>query len=307
MDIHRLRCVVSLAQLKNVTRAAEQNFITQSTMSSTISSIESELGVHLFTRNKRVISLTPAGETFVAAAEEIIQKYDTVIAQIKNSPDGIVSRVVLGFNSLSVVGMKSSIITEQLQKMYPTLSIRLCKHSVSELTQSLLDGRADIIFTNHFEARNNPKAHYIAFAYAQPCVFMQKGHRLAEKAVLTIQDLENETLFCASNEGQPQEFAAAGEMLRMAGVPYTPEGLVANEEAIISMVEAGLGLYPATGWYKLVLGDRVDCVPLELDIEGMYAVVMWMSNEFEGIAQAITHILRSIFSKLQNETSWTIC
>lgn len=307
MDIHRLRCVVSLAQLKSVTRAAEQNFITQSTMSSTISSIESELGVRLFTRGKREISLTPAGERFVAAAEEIIQKYDAVLAQVRSNPDGVLSRVVLGFNSISVVGMKSGIIMELLQKMYPTLSIRFSKYSISELTQSLLDGRTDIIFTNHFEARNNPKAHYITFANTQPCVFMQKGHRLTEKEVLTIEDLENETLFCASNEGQPQKLAVAGEMLRMAGVPYTPESPVANEEAIISMVEAGIGLYPAVNWFKLLLDDRVDCVPLELDIEGPYAVVMWVSEEYEGIAQDLAHILRSIFSKLQDETSWSIC
>lgn len=50
VDIHKLRCVVSLARLRNVTRAAEENYVAQSTMSSTISSVEAELGCTLFTR-----------------------------------------------------------------------------------------------------------------------------------------------------------------------------------------------------------------------------------------------------------------
>ena len=307
MDIHKLRCVISLAQLKNVTRAAQQNYITQSTMSSTISAIEAELGVRLFIRSNRQVSLTPAGEKFAEAAEEIVRKYDAAVAQAQLSASGNVDRVVIGFNSLSVVAKDAAAITKALRKKHPDLSIRLCRHSVTQLSQYLLDGRVDIIFTNHFEARKYPEARTIAFAYTHPCVFVPKGHRLTEKDVVTIKDIENETLFCASTNELPNEISAAAEMLRQAGIPFTSESPVANEDAIISMVEAGLGLYPATNWYKQALEDRVDCVPLELDAEGLYVVVMWTNDYFEGIAEDIARISRAIYSKHQDEMLWTIC
>ena len=101
MDIHKLRCVVSLAKLRNVTRAAEENYVAQSTMSATISSVEAELGCALFTRTNRSITVTRAGEVFVAAAEDILKRFDGALVELRRLDNEEGPQLVIGFNTVS--------------------------------------------------------------------------------------------------------------------------------------------------------------------------------------------------------------
>lgn len=294
MDIHKLRCIVSLARLKNVTRAAEENFIAQSTMSSTLSAIESELGTQLFVRSNRTVSLTLAGESFVAAAEEIVRKYDAAVAEVRRITEGRTPAITIGFNSV-IVGSKIGAITKQLHEQHPDLALRFCKHSISKLTECLVDGRADIVFANQFEARKNPESRYSPIAQTHPCVYVPKGHRLSKCARISVSDLRGEYLLCACSDDDSRSLSAAAEVLRNGGIPYTAESPIPNEETILSMVEAGIGLYPAADWYQQALEDRIDCIPLDLDVESMQIVIMWKDETLDEIALDVASITKRQF------------
>lgn len=74
MEFKQLQYFLSAAEYLNFTEAAQACFIVQSAMSQQISSLEKELGVTLFVREKRVLRLTAEGETLVLEARKILNQ-----------------------------------------------------------------------------------------------------------------------------------------------------------------------------------------------------------------------------------------
>ena len=56
-------------------KAAAQLFITQPTLSSTIKDLEEEIGIQLFVRSNRGVSITPQGEEFLGYARQMVEQY----------------------------------------------------------------------------------------------------------------------------------------------------------------------------------------------------------------------------------------
>jgi DNA-binding transcriptional LysR family regulator len=72
MEIRSLKYFVAVARQLSFSHAAESLFVTQSSLSKTISALEKELGVELFIRKGRSIALTPAGEELLSGAEALL-------------------------------------------------------------------------------------------------------------------------------------------------------------------------------------------------------------------------------------------
>ena len=88
MNLYHLRYFVTLARMEHYTRAADLLAITQPSLSHAISSLESELGVKLFKKNGRNVTLTKYGKSFLTDAEDILQKLDTSVGNLQLAGKG---------------------------------------------------------------------------------------------------------------------------------------------------------------------------------------------------------------------------
>ena len=84
IDIHRLKIFVKIAELKSFTLAAECCFLTQPTVSQHINTLEQFLGLQLFNRGGRDLSLTGAGEILYHHASRVTR-------DLTNSPRRLIS------------------------------------------------------------------------------------------------------------------------------------------------------------------------------------------------------------------------
>ena len=85
MDISKLESFLVLADCKSFTKTAEFRYLSQPAISKHIDSLEQELGVFLFDRNGKTVSLTIQGRHFIKYAESIVkiyQKSQELIRQI---------------------------------------------------------------------------------------------------------------------------------------------------------------------------------------------------------------------------------
>ena len=73
VTLRQLRAFVAVARTGSFTLAAESLFITQSALSGLIKELEQALGLRLFDRSTRRVSLTAAGREFLASAESVLQ------------------------------------------------------------------------------------------------------------------------------------------------------------------------------------------------------------------------------------------
>ena len=84
MTFNQLRYVVEAAKIGSISKAARLLFLTQSNLSSTILSLEKELGIKLFLRTQDGIRLTDQGEMFMVHARSILNSYDELIQLSKS-------------------------------------------------------------------------------------------------------------------------------------------------------------------------------------------------------------------------------
>ena len=86
MNLSQVRYFKKLAEVQHYTRAAKELFISQPTLSNSISQLERELGIPLFERENRAVRLTRYGEEFYAYASQALQLLDKGVAIAAHVP-----------------------------------------------------------------------------------------------------------------------------------------------------------------------------------------------------------------------------
>jgi len=143
MDLKHLRYIITIAQEKNITKAAEKLYISQSSLSYTLSAVEKEIGMPLFIRQKNGVILTAAGEKYFAAAKKIVTTYDNLMNDFKNMNED----VHINIAASSVWGTKlfSELIPE-FRRKYPNVSFSLTQVELFYLNAELKDDSIDFAF-----------------------------------------------------------------------------------------------------------------------------------------------------------------
>lgn len=83
MNAKRLQYIVTIARERNITKAAEKLYISQSSLSYTLSLVEKEVGQPLFFRQKQGLVITPAGEKYVEAAKKILHIQNELMKELR--------------------------------------------------------------------------------------------------------------------------------------------------------------------------------------------------------------------------------
>ena len=88
MELDQLRVFIRVAETKSFSRTAEELFVSHSTVSRAVSSLENELGVRLLMRDNAVQGLTPAGETLAEKGRELIALADRIAGELRDRAAG---------------------------------------------------------------------------------------------------------------------------------------------------------------------------------------------------------------------------
>ena len=85
MELEQLRIFCTVAACRSFTRAAGQLFVSHSTTSRAVSALERELGVPLLVRDRHTVALTPAGQTLLTGAEDLLRQADALAAAVQTA------------------------------------------------------------------------------------------------------------------------------------------------------------------------------------------------------------------------------
>ena len=145
MDTTTLRTFITLAEIKNFTKTAQQLFVAQSTVTNRIRDLETELGVALFIRNHKQVDLTPAGLKFLEYAQRFIELETTALQDVQASPT---------YAKKINIGTTNTIYECHLQKKIraylhtnPDISLGVTISHTLDMLQKLQDGMLDAVFS----------------------------------------------------------------------------------------------------------------------------------------------------------------
>ena len=114
MDLRTLRYFIVVAQERNITHAAEALSMSQPPLSLQMKSLEEELGVQLFVRGKRSLTLTAEGEQLLLRAHQILDLTEKTQQEIKTMRDGMSGTVFL-----SLVEGRAPYIGRTMDRWFP--------------------------------------------------------------------------------------------------------------------------------------------------------------------------------------------
>ncbi len=189
MDVHGrdLRYFVAVAEELHFTRAAERLFISQPALSKQVRMLEWTLGVALFERDGRSVSLTPAGTALLPHARNVLAAWDEGWASVEQSKRTQASTLVVGMSTSPGRDGLLPAIRSRFSQAVPHARLALRLVGWEDPTAGLADQSSDIAFVwLPIPAQNRYEWTVIA---AEPClVAMAQNHRFAGRVELDFAD-----------------------------------------------------------------------------------------------------------------------
>lgn len=145
MEIRHLQTFIAIVELNGFTRAADYLGYAQSTITSHIQILESEIGQPLFDRLGKKIILTSVGKKLIPYANQMLSVYKE-IKNITCDENDITGDLIIGAGeSLTIYGLGK--ILKEYKRRFPKVNIIIKDSICSELRRKLHTGELDIILT----------------------------------------------------------------------------------------------------------------------------------------------------------------
>ena len=193
----QLQVFLQVADCGSFTKAARRLMITPASVMKHINTLEGRLGVTLFKRDKKGVVLTAAGRSLVQDGKKmaVLAKNAEARAKRAEQEEGIVIRV--GSSLLN----PSKALTDlwgPLRAAYPQYKFHIVPYTDTKEERlaiiAALGEKFDLLVGAFDSKRILTQANYLILGDYHLCVAVPKGHRLAAKKVLSIQDLHGERL-----------------------------------------------------------------------------------------------------------------
>ena len=142
-DINLLQAAIALAEELHFGRAADRLNMSQPTLSKQILRLERSVGLRIFEHNHQGVSLTPAGEVFIAEAREILFHAERAISSARAVVNGSTEILNVGKSSYTDPFYVSLLTSIQLP-LFPAMKIKLWSNYSNVLAQQLIAGTIDV-------------------------------------------------------------------------------------------------------------------------------------------------------------------
>ena len=193
MELRHLRYFVAVAHEGHVTRAAEKLHIQQPPLSQQIRALEREIDAVLFVRHPRGVSLTDAGRSFLADAEQILAQAEHAKIRARRTARGEVGRIAVGFTTSAPFHPLVARAIREFRGHRPDVSFVLEESSSNDMVSGLRDDRLDVAFIR--SGLVDPQGVTVHPLLQEDMVAaFPARHPLIKRARLTLKDLADETM-----------------------------------------------------------------------------------------------------------------
>lgn len=274
MEIRVLRYFLTVAREKSINRAAEVLHITQPTLSRQISQLEDEVGVKLFQRGARKITLTNEGILLRRRAEEILSLVDKTEQELSEQEEVIEGCITIGSGELAAVQVLADCIAD-FRRQYPRVSYDILTANADFVKEQMEKGLLDIgvllepIDMDKFDfVRLKEKERWV--------VVMRSDDPLAQQKSVSAKDLAGKTLIL------PRRLNVRNELLNWFGRAVDDKQIlfIANLSTNSAvMVERELGYAPVIeGSLPYLDHSKLTYRPLEPNLTAG-CVVAWRRGQ----------------------------
>jgi LysR family carnitine catabolism transcriptional activator len=232
----QLRAFLLAAQHRSFTRAAGALFITPSGLSLLIKELENQLGIRLFERTTRHITLTAAGADLFTAVQRNLQELDDALSR-SGRPPGESAALSLGAPPFWASGLVAQALTK-FRKLRPEFRLRVFDGDSGTTLKKVESGELDMGLGFFF--RHLPGIRRTLLFRTSFMVIRANAGNSSRRASLAWSALKGERFVTVQPNVPMQQLV--DKHLAKAGVVYQPDLVVNHLHTLIAMVEAGMGI-----------------------------------------------------------------
>ncbi len=292
--LRQLQYFVAVAEQGSVTRAAQNLSISQSSVTEAIKELESDLGVSLFERHPRGLSITHNGHQFLRHATKILSTVSDARTSFADTRVNTGGTLNIGVTSL-VAGYVLSDLLARYRRACPGVEVSAIEDNGSYLEHLLIGGELDVAVMVISNLRDRLALQAEILETSPYRLWLPIGHPLVSADIISIADIAREPLIMLTVDEIEEN---TGKLLSALGARPHVAFRTRSVEAVRSLVATGAGvaLLPDLVYRPWSLeGDRIE----SRDVSGALPVVqvgmVWRkgstlpqsARDFVGIAEAL--------------------
>jgi DNA-binding transcriptional LysR family regulator len=291
IDLRHLRYFLAVYEELHFGRAAERLHIAQPPLSQAIRKLENELGVTLFERTSRAVRPTSAGEALAEEAQKVLASFDFAVSEARRAGVRDAPLRIGCANVLPTVRLQRFV--GELKKRDADLRTEIVRlwgiHQIERLRAGLLD------LGVFMRVDDQPDLEYEPLFRSEPvCVFLPSSHRLAEKTVVTPDDLAGETRISFPRTINPAAQDRFVSLLDSAGYRFAGRQEISSKDPRDALLAVAGGLGVVLGGPSLCdLGDETrDLImrPLDPPLQLPETVVAWRASAPRALRSSLSAV-----------------
>ena len=299
MNLRDLKYLIAVAETEHFGQAAARCYVSQPTLSGQIKKLEQELGVTLFERTNRSVSITPIGTEIIKHAKLILEQADVIKQLAQALRDPLAGALRVGAIP-TVSPYLIPLILHPLKKKYPQMRLVLSEEITDMLTQRLLAHQIDVAILA--TEVTDPELEVLPLFEEPFWLAHPRDHEIYSKEEITRRDLSHLDLL----------LLADGHCLthQVMDVCRLKEGAMDNEmadlraaslETLLQLVGAGFGctLVPALAVRGAWTTDS-GIIARKLDLKDAFRRVQFVYRKTFPRKQALRALAEVILSQLPN-------
>jgi len=189
MEIRQIQYFLSIVETGSFSAAADEYYISQSSLSKIIIGLEKELGVSLFDRSKRKVFLTEAGESFLGHARKLNAAYKAMIIELDGYKSTMDSFSIAAIPVLTQYEITNSI--SQFRDLHPHIHFSLEEIDGQNILSALDEHRFDLVFTRH-NYLNHDQYASLEICKDKLLLVVAKNNRHANRSTISVKELSND-------------------------------------------------------------------------------------------------------------------
>ena len=277
MELRHLRYFAAVVQWNGYREASRHLYVAQPSISQAVSDLESELGIKLFSRERRIARLTLEGQVFYEETIKTLAQAERSIATAQRAAKGEIGRLGIGFIGFATYPFLPDLL-RKYKGRHPGVSLRLEENVPSGQDIAFDRGEIDIGFTRPPSA-NRSSSYVSRLVFREPLVLALPRARKVKAKRIRIADLASERFVIFQRASSPEVFDTIVRVCNDNGFSPRLHNELNNMHSVLSTVEAdeGVAIVPASA--RNLRADNVVFCRLQPDNVRIDLVAAWPKKE----------------------------
>lgn len=238
IDLNLYKIFFIVATVGNITKAAEQLYISQPAVTKSIKQLESSLGGILFVRTKKGVVLTEEGKVFYEYVKNILEEVNNAQNKFNSLVHLEEGKIHIGASATVTKHFLMPYI-EKFHEQYPNIDIEITNELTTNLVKDLRNGYIDFLVTN-LPMKENHDLNIQNCAKLHDSFACSRKYMENPKTEINVQDILNYKIVTQKEPSNTRAFL--NEYMKNNNIDFKPDIEIVSYNLVVEFIKAGFGV-----------------------------------------------------------------